>query len=220
MLQTFLASLPKGARLTSRRLVKRGEIRVADNPYFAGNSENVAMDTTVELCWVGVPSTPDEFLERAVKAGHPRCLDVHVNEVAKRVVCENLIDPPYNLAKKRVSFFKHWSGKAKETSEAEQELRNSMPPHVRALVGNKRLVLFGKILESIDYPDRELISDIARGFPLHGFLPKSNVFPAKVRRPPMSMSTLKRLGAAFNEATFKALERKQDDDLEKAAWNE
>ena len=69
-------------------------------PFSCGASE-VAPDEMVGLCWVGVPSEPKEFVPRAIKAGHPRGFDIHVDENMQEVI--NLIAPTFELAKKRVS---------------------------------------------------------------------------------------------------------------------
>ena len=48
--------------------------------------ENLQDGDMVELCWIGVPSSPSHFVERAYEAGHPRGLDVHVDEAMLEVV--------------------------------------------------------------------------------------------------------------------------------------
>ena len=53
---------------------------------FLAGVEHLDHDDMVELCWVGVPSTPEDFVNRAYKAGHPRGLDVHVDEAMRNVV--------------------------------------------------------------------------------------------------------------------------------------
>ena len=220
-LQPFLHTLPKGSKVLTRRLVKRGEIRVAkDVVQFLGNTDQVGDEMKVEQCWIGIPSDPDTFLQRALAAGHPRSLDVHVNELSAKVIKDNLLGSPYELAKKRVDFFKHWSGLAGTIQCEEEELRRSMPDHVRKIVGNKRLALFQRMLNDVGYPDKDLVKDIAAGLPLSGYMPVSGVFPRKTRRPTVSKMTLKKLAKAFNQASYQALQRRQDEELEEQAWEE
>ena len=95
------------------------------------------------MCWVGVPNEPDEFVRRAFNAGHPRSLDVHVDEAMKKVIHTNLARPPFELAKQRVEYIKRWTARAKELHAEEEELRQKMPEHVKRVLGRKRLVLFG-----------------------------------------------------------------------------
>lgn len=51
-------------------------------------------------------------------------------------------------------------------------------------------------------------------------MPKSTVFPAGTRRPSFNVDTLKRLAMGLNKATLKSLQQRQEEDLEKAAWEE
>lgn len=78
-----------------------------------------------------------------------------------------------------------------------------MPPHVLALVGNKRLALWKEVLNDLDYPDKSLIDDIASGFKLNGWMPRSHVFKPRAKRPAMSMETLKTLSKALNATTYR-----------------
>lgn len=220
-IETFISSLPKGSKITARQLRKRGEVRVVEEECkFLSGVEHLDHDDMVELCWVGVPSTPEDFVNRAYKAGHPRGLDVHVDEAMRDVVRANLLDPPFVLAKKRALYLKRWTARAKELAVAEEQLREQMPEHVRCVVGQKRLVLLGEMLSDLRYPDDKLVSDIAAGFRLSGYMTRSNVFRAKSKRPPMSMETLKKLGKSFNSKNFASLSKRQETELQEATWKE
>ena len=216
LLQTF----PKGSRVTSRQLWKRGALRVVEKCHFLGESKESNIDDMVELCWIGVPSEPKEFVQRAIKAGHPRGLDIHVDDNMKSVIQMNLVDPPFKLAKKRVEFFKKWTARAVELNPAEDRLKSSMPEHVRQVLGPKRLLLFGEMLSELGYPDDKLIEDIASGFRLSGYMTNSRVFRARAKRPAMSLDTLRKLGRSFNKVNSESLERRQESELEVATWRE
>eukprot|EP00435_Cladocopium_sp_Y103_P051887 s469_g16.t1 len=217
----FLSTLPKGSKVTSRHLWKRGTLRVENGPYkFLAGAESVEQNEMVELCWIGIPSEPDEFVARAFCAGHPRSLDVHVDEAMQDVVKLNLIDPPFILAKRRVQFIKKWTNRAAELKDEEAKLRETMPDHVRQVLGNKRLVLMREMLESLQYPDKKLVDDIAAGFKLSGYMTKSNVFRSKSKRPAMSLCTLKKLSKSFNARSAAALGGRQDAELEVQTWKE
>ena len=122
-IDSFLDGLPKGSKVTSRQLVRRGDLRVVhEQCTFLAGADSAEPDDMVEKCWIGVPSEPAHFVERAFKAGHPRGLDVHIDDAMRDVVKWNLLDPPYMLAKKRVDFFKKWTARAKELAAAEDAL--------------------------------------------------------------------------------------------------
>ena len=54
-----------------------------------------------------------------------------------------------------------------------------MPEHIRAVAGHLHLPLLEKMLQESDYPDKTLIQDFRRGFPVMGRLPGSGVYPAE-----------------------------------------
>ena len=145
---------------------------------------------------------------------------MHVDEAMKEVIKMNLVDPPCDLAIKRVEYLKKWTSRAKELNGAEEKLRQQMPEHVRQVLGRKRLVLFGEMLANLGYPDERLVQDMAEGFRLSGYMHKSNVFRAKSKRPTMSMQTLRKLGRTFNSNSVEALSRRQEAELEEATWRE
>eukprot|EP00435_Cladocopium_sp_Y103_P075258 s153_g55.t1 len=216
-LQTLISTLPKGAKLIARRLVKRGEIQAAESGAIfldTGESE------TVEKIHIGVPSEPDEFIQRAIAAGHPRSLDQHVDPQIRDMIHSNFVEEPANLAKKRVAFFHKYLKRATELSAMEDEMRSQMPEHVRQLVGNKRLVLWREILNDHGYPDTTLIDEMAQGFKLSGWMSRSNVFKARTKRPAMSLTTLRGLAKALNSTTYKNMAVRQDPELEAATWAE
>lgn len=187
LVDNFLKQQPKGAKVVSRRIVARGEARAANS---AGASEDVfrAADQTpaaytvfldlcnadtVEKVQPGIPSSPDEFIERAILAGHPRSLDQFSDPKVEDMLRANFSGDPADLAKSRIAFFNKYLKRASELSEAESVLRNGMLEHVRALVGDKRLLLLKEILSDLEYPDTGLVDEIAEGFKLSGWLSKS-----------------------------------------------
>ena len=195
-------------------------MRVVQDCTFLAQSDQFSDDEMLEMCWIGVPSNPEEFVRRAFEAGHPRGLDVHVDESMKKIVHLNLVEPPYVLARQRVEFLRRWTARAKELNADEEKLRGAMPEHVRKVLGQKRLVLFGEILRDLEYPDEKLIEDISSGFKLSGYMTKSNVFRARTKRPAMSIETLKRLGKSFNSSSAESLRNRQEAELEEATWKE
>lgn len=150
----------------------------------------------------------------------PRGLDIHVDVSMQEVIRLNLIAPPFELAKKRVEYLKKWTARAKEIASEEENLRETMPAHVRRVLGPKRLVLFGEMLEDLQYPDKQLVGDISAGFRLSGYMTKSNIFRARSKRPAMSLETLRKLGKTFNANSVESFSRRQESELEEATWKE
>ena len=217
-----LAQYPKGARITHRQLLKGDVVRGSGDFTDLDDSDKNVLSAcdSIEVCTVGVPGEPMEFLAKAVEAGHPRGLDLHVDGDIDEVTKENFHRPPHLLAKKRIAFFHRWSARAKELADAERELLDKAPDHVAKIMTGKRLVLWGEILQSLGYPDSSLIKEMAEGFRLTGWMTKSNMFPKGAKRPAFGKETMLKLAKGLNRATLQSLSRRQDPELEQGTWNE
>ena len=201
-------------------MLKRGDFQAAppqDDRHVLGNAGSCEV---LEKVYIGIPSSPDEFIHRAIEAGHPRALDQFVDPQISDMLHSNFVAEPAELARTRVAFFNKYLERAKELSNEEERLRQSMPPHVKALVGGKRLVLWKEILTDLHYPDVGLIDEIAEGFKLSGWMSKSGVFKPRTKRPSMSMATLRKLAPSLNSSNLRNMTIRQEPDLESATWDE
>ena len=95
-----------------------------------------------------------------------------------------------------------------------------MPEHIRVIMKGKRLALWGKMLEDLRYPDKDLIHDIVHGFPLSGWMPTSGVFPHCVKQPTLTMDALLEGLKFFNAKVWKQMGLRQDETLEAETWAE
>eukprot|EP00435_Cladocopium_sp_Y103_P054310 s357_g17.t1 len=157
---------------------------------------------------------------RAVEAGHPRDLMAQVSDMFKEAILSNFHRPPHLLAKERVDFIKKYTGMAAELKADELRLRLSMPKHVATLMRNKRLVLWGRMLKDLQYPDVDLIQHIASGFPLSGWMPSSHVFLEQVRQPVLTAEALLEGLSEFNEKVMQQMMHRQEAELERETWDE
>ena len=212
----------KGARITHRQLLNGDVVRGSGEFADMDDSEKSGLTEcdSIEVCTVGVPGEPLEFLAKAVKAGHPRGLDLHVDGDIDEVTKDNFHRPPHLLAKKRIAFFQKWNARAKELAAAEKEPLDKAPSHVAKIMQGKRLVLRGEILQSLGYPDASLIKEMAEGFRLTGWMTSSNMFPKGAKRPSFGRETMLKLAKGLNRATLQSLSRRQDLDLEQGTWKE
>ena len=224
---TILKKFPKGAKILSRQLVRWDNFRdeMVDKlemdswPSLKPDDAMNAIET-VEVCKFGVPFDPVDFVCKAVEAGHPRDLLAQVSDLIQDTVVANFHKPPHLLASERALFLKKYSNLAVEMKAEELKLRYRMPPHIRELMSGKRLALWGKMLEDLNYPDKTLIHDISQGFPLSGWMPASGVFPACVRQPVLTMEALLEGLSSFNDKVRSQMSMRQDATLEEETWAE
>ena len=219
--QQLLQPFTKGARVL-HRLFQQGCFRVdGDNKnevkaHVSCNYEH----TSHEVLTVGIPREPDEFLKRAVQAGHPRSIAIHLSSFVKEVLSENFGDKlkEYDLTKHRANFLWKWSNRAKELAEDEQKLHDGLPEHLRLLLKGKRLLLLKEVLTDLQYPDVGVVDEIASGFTLHGWMVESHVFPKETKRPEYTLDMVKSMAKGLNKMIYKQVESTADDDLASKTW--
>ena len=172
-----------------------------------------------EVLTVGIPREPMDFVVRAVEAGHPRSMSIHLSDYVQEMLRENFEQSPLTLLRKRAAFFWKWTARAKELGEEELKYKSSLPPHLQSLhKKKKKLLLWAEILQSLDYPDKSLLKHIAEGFPISGWLPESNVFPKETRRPEYDVETVKKMASGLNEAIFQQTLNQDRDETVVATW--
>ena len=139
-----------------------------------------------------------------------------LNANSRRHIALDMFEKSY-IAKKRIEFFKKWQDRARVLDSQGDAFLRKAPEHAQSILKGKRLQLWDEILmKDLGY----LISDIASGFALTGWLRKSGVFAVGVRRPGFSRDPLLKLAKGLNQATLKAMDRRQDTELEEGTWAE
>ena len=173
-----------------------------------------------ELCTIGIPRDPWDFLQRAIQVGHPRTIAVHLNSEVKIVLQENFAGDLHELVKARATYLLKWTKRCEELEADERKLHETLAPHLKQVLRGKRLLVFQEMLNDLGYPDKNLVQDICGGFKLSGWLPKSGVFPATLKRPSHNMETAKRLAKGLNHSICKQVAGTGDDSLEAEVWRQ
>eukprot|EP00435_Cladocopium_sp_Y103_P028367 s3494_g7.t1 len=233
----FFKAQLRGCRLVQRRL-QWGCVRVGehagnkillweadgktfeldiDSPLGEANIQREPMQA--ELCTLGIPRDPWDFLQRAIDVGHPRSLAVHLNEEVTDMLRRNFSGDQCELVKSRAEFLMKWTARSKELSVKELELHNNLEPHLRGVLSGKRLLLFGEMLDTLGYPDRVLVRDIINGFPLTGWMPKTGVFPPHMKRPAHSLESALKFAKGVNHSITRQVTASQDSELDDTVWS-
>lgn len=225
----------KGARIVQRH-VQWGTIRVVENEYIWKDSasgkqckadscsetlvqKSLESETQVEVCTVGIPRDPWDFVERAVRAGHPRSLGIHLSNNVMNMLKKNFSGEPHKLVKERAEFLLKWTNRCKELEPMEAKLHEGLDDHLRGVLKGKRLLVFKEILEDLGYPDTTLVDDICAGFKLSGWLQKSNIFPRSLKRPEQSLESACKVAKGLNKNICKQVAAGLDDELADEVWN-
>jgi ribonuclease HI len=213
----LLQLFPKGAKIVHRQFYG-GPFRVDEDVDVKVHESCTPESDSHEIVTVGVPREAMDFLARAVKAGHPRTVAVHLSETIKKVLRMNFGGDDYSLTKERSAFLWKWSNRAKELMEEEKRLHASLQPHLQQLLRGKRLLLLKEVLVSLNYPDSTLVDEISSGFTLHGWMQESNVFPKDLKRPEYSLEMVRNMAKGLNPMIFAQVNSTSDDELARATW--
>ena len=169
-------------------------------------------------CIVGIPWTHQEFIEKASSAVHPRLLVTGLPTELKAAVEANGQMPAGQIAQQRTETLKRWLKLAVECMEEEKELKQSLAPHCRKILAPKRLKLFSLILQESGHGDKELPSEIARGFDLVGPIPNSDVYRKRKRFATMTRAQLRSVASKSRKATFHSTRSSGDEFLDLALY--
>ena len=187
--------LPSGSRM----------LRVQNTGGQAGPSEgnklekaaqfDASFDDTLEPdceAVFGVPWSVDEFLERAASLVHPRNLHTGVPIELKDAIDWASCRSSCDMRNFRIGVIKEWLLLARDFNSAEKEIKLRLEPHVRNVLGQKRLKLFEHMLQQSGHGDVSLVGDIMKGFDIAGDIPKSAVFRKKFRPAELTVDSLRR----------------------------
>lgn len=175
-------------------------------------------DFVFEKITLGVPRDPIDFCNRCFQAGHPRSIAIHLSDQVQSAPKANFEDEPHIVAKRRAAFFQKWSGRARALKGDENRLLESCPEHVKKIMKGKNLLLLKEILEDLKYPDKNLCEDLCSGFKLTGWLPKSGVFPGRIRHPEYDVATLKLLAKGLNKSILSQVQSTVKDEISTSTW--
>ena len=177
---------------------------------FAG--ELVDLRKVGELLFIGIPREPEDFVSRAIAAGHPRNLFAEDWSARDSFVRGNLTREVGKLLDKRNAFFNKWIKRAGELAEKEKELHGSLDPEIA------KVLKVEEILKEIGFPDKHLVKDICAGFRITGWLRDSLIFPHRSKPPLYSVDALMRMSKGLSRSIFKSVAAEDSSEASTGAW--
>ncbi|CAE7511598.1 unnamed protein product [Symbiodinium sp. CCMP2592] len=173
--------------------------------------------SSAETVFVGVPSDPEEFIRKAVEAGHPMDMGRHVCPAVDRAIKANFCDPPELVIQRRLSTLERWESRAAVLDPLEAEANCRRPHHIQTLLKGKRILLW---ICEIGYPDVKILDEVEQGLPLTGWMAESQVFASNPKPPTMSVETVVAMNRGFHALVKRRLSKRQDHDVEQKTWLE
>lgn len=125
---------------------------------------------------MGRPHSEAEFVEAAVKAGHPSSFREALPDVLQKAVKLNETMDDADLAKMRTHWILKWAKRAEQLASEEAELKKTLHPSCRGILEPKRLLLYKEILTECNYPDPGAFDELLQGTQLTGEVPFAGIF--------------------------------------------
>ena len=177
-------------------------------------------DDPVEVIWLGVPREPDDFLAKAVLAGHPKALLDSEPDPHMLMLIDNLLDGQVMNPLKGKGELGRWSDLKRKLSQQQERERLKWDPHVRDVLGDKATVLLDALLQEFDFPDRRLVKHMTQGFRLSGWVCRTGLFPLDPKPPSSTLAAQLKTAKGRNEATLATLAKQSSDEVSEKAWSE
>ena len=162
---------------------------------------------------VGVQWQPDEFIQEAVRRGHPKRLFSGVPPVLERVIRENASSTEADVARWRTEQLRRWTLRAQELQNEEATLKDSLAPHLRKILSPKRLCLMREMIQETGYGDVGLFDDLCKGFEVTGEIPRSNVYRVSPAYATLSPAELRAKAALTRKCIIDSVEKACTSDL-------
>ena len=138
----------------------------------------------------GSPWSPMEFVEEAVRAGHPSQLDACLPMRFKLLSQKFRVIPLIERCKHRIRKTKFWMDRMASLKSEEMILKANMHKDVRLVLADKNILLWKEMLKAINYEDMGVIEEFTSGTMLVGSAPTTGLWPAKFTPATMSISEL------------------------------
>ncbi|CAE7280919.1 unnamed protein product [Symbiodinium sp. CCMP2456] len=145
-------------------------------------------DASLASFTFGVYREPSTFLREAKLLRHPFDTCRGLPDGMLKVLHFVLVQGPVGVMRHRLNVLKLWQKWATELAGEEEKLRASLHPDVRAVLGNKRVLLMKKIASSLQWPDTTLWDDLTSGFKLTGSQPRDATWNRVDAAPPQEYS--------------------------------
>jgi len=161
-------------------------------PHYGGDDvreeqETLSVGKKVKL---GFYHSPEQFLQKALQAGHPMDTTEHLEGVVKESLDFNLRCPQHLVELERKKNMLQAKLMAAQLEGKERVLHEGMPESLRKVLDGKRLLLWRSLLEKYGYDDLEIFEHMSQGVPLAGKHANPPCYPEKVKPASLTVADL------------------------------
>ena len=203
-LQTSWQELPPGAKYLRRTPIRTNGGDIAD----------VADSAPQKDMAFGIYHTPEEFVEEAVKAGHPSQWSAVLPCALEEAIEWNLRSTPKQLCQTMLQTLSEWSTLAKDLQKEEQNAHAALPDHARVILQGKRILLWKTLLERYNYDDMEVVDELLKGVDLVGSVGRVPSMTSAFKPATKSVGELKESAKASRDATLASMRSGGDGEID------
>ena len=140
---------------------------------------------------VGTRRSPQDFLDEAIKAGHPYVPGVGISDGIKKALLRILTSGPTALAAYRNKQLKLIQERALQNKTREAEKHKHLPEHLRDILERKQLILFKELLDESGFEDAKIADEMCVGFDVVGKTPPSGILESRLNPATSTQQQLK-----------------------------
>jgi len=148
----------------------------------------------------GIRWLPEDFIEQAVKIGHPANIFSGLTMEVKQAIETVATWHPSQVVLHRKKWLHRWLQEVPKLEKRDNELKATASPERFSILKPKKIALMQAMLEEEKYPDQDIAADILCGFDLVGGIPNSKVLPKKFSPAVISIQDLEASAKRSREA--------------------
>ena len=199
--------------------------RLADNSVFPKGArllrmwnDQVGKEELDLFAEIGIPVPPMDYLQQACQLVHPEMREVKLSEGLEKTVQMLGRAGGMALRRTRISWTSSVVELARHCAQDEQQLVETRPSHLVSVLKGKRFATLHAALKKVDYEDAEVALEANQGFPLAGWMKRSQVFASCIRPPEMHVETLVAMTASYNARTLASVKASGDQEMDREVW--
>ena len=190
---------------------------LTDPPEFWGKGKvgQFSNEKCVELAF-GLPWSYEDFIKRAVDAGHPTNFCKLIPSDIETAVQMHVQQDFGIISQRRLEWCKKWLKRAMQLDKEEKAAAESRPTATR----RKRLILTREILVEMNYEDTEALDMLQQGSTLAGDVPHSEVFKSSFKPCLSTIRQLEREAPKKNQLVLSMVQSAGDQEMDEAVLEE
>ena len=161
---------------------------------------------------------PLDYIQQACQLVHPELRDVKLSEGLEKVVQMLGNSGGMALRRARISWTSSVVDLARQCAQAEKQMVEDRPSHLSSVLKGKRFATLHAALQKVGYEDADVALEANQGFPLAGWMKRSQVFASCIRPPEMHVETLVAMTASYNARTLASVKASGDPEMDREVW--